>query len=73
MKGKPMDPEKIMDSLTKELGLAFKGMAKAKNIEQKEAHSRVIKNLCESLGVFLDFASTMPFEDMYDEDDEYDD
>ncbi|MFN2358151.1 MAG: hypothetical protein ABR534_10465 [Desulfotignum sp.] len=59
-----------MESLTKELGLAFKGMAKAKNIEQKEAYSRVIKNLCESLGVFLDFASTMPFEDMYDEDED---
>ncbi len=68
-----MDPEKIMDNLTKELGLAFKGMAKAKNIEQKEAHSRVIKNLCESLGVFLDFASMMPYEDLYDEDEDYDD
>jgi hypothetical protein len=64
-----MDPEKIMENLTKELGLAFKGMAKAKNIEQKEAHSRVVKNLCESLGVFLDFASTMPSENFYDEDD----
>lgn len=66
-----MDPEKIMDNLTKELGLAFKGMAKAKNIEQKEAHSRVVKNLCESLGVFLDFASTMPYENFDDEDDDY--
>ncbi len=66
-----MDPEKIMENLSKELGLAFKGMAKAKNIEQKEAYSRMIKNLCESLGVFLDFASTLPYGDFYDEDEDY--
>ncbi|MDY6881366.1 MAG: hypothetical protein V2J25_15825 [Desulfatiglans sp.] len=34
-------------------------MNKAKNLNDKEAYSRNIKNLCESLGVFLKLASEM--------------
>jgi hypothetical protein len=52
-----MDPEKIMDGLSKELGLALKAMAKAKTAEEKLAYSQIVKNLCDSLGVFLDLAS----------------
>jgi hypothetical protein len=38
-------------------------MSKAKDLNEKEAHSRIVKNLCESLGVFLDLASEMvPFD-----------
>jgi hypothetical protein len=54
-----MNPEKIMDGITKELGVALKAMANAKTVEDKVAHSQIIKNLCESLGVFLDLATTM--------------
>jgi hypothetical protein len=62
-----MDPEKIMDGLTKELNVALKAMAKAKDVNEKEVHSRIVKNLCESLGVFLNFASEMmPFD--FDDD-----
>ena len=58
-----MDPDKIMDSLSKELNHALKAMAKAKNVNEKEAHSRIVKNLCESLGVFLNLVSEMmPFD-----------
>ena len=54
-----MDPDKIMDGLSKELNFALKAMAKANDVNEKEAYSRIVKNLCESLGVFLDLASEM--------------
>ena len=57
--GDLMDPDKIMDGLSKELNVALKAMAKSKNLNEKEAYSRIIKNLCESLGVFLKLASEM--------------
>jgi hypothetical protein len=34
-------------------------MSKAKDLDEKEVHSRIVKNLCESLGVFFDLASEM--------------
>ena len=54
-----MDPEKIMNGLSKELDVAMKAMSKAKDVNEKETHSRIVKNLCESLGVFLQLASDM--------------
>ncbi|MCB2184434.1 MAG: hypothetical protein KQH63_20600 [Desulfobulbaceae bacterium] len=54
-----MDPEKLMDGISKELDSAFKSMAKAKTVEEKVQYSKIIKNLCESLGVFLDAATDM--------------
>lgn len=62
-----MDPERLMDGLSKELDSALKAMSKTKNIEEKETYSRIIKNLCESQGVYLQLASEMmPFD--FDED-----
>ncbi|MBU0680910.1 MAG: hypothetical protein KKD73_05765 [Proteobacteria bacterium] len=52
-----MDPEKIMDSLSKELLVAIKAMSKAKTVEEKVAYSHVVKNISESLGVFLNLVS----------------
>jgi hypothetical protein len=58
-----MDPEKIIIGLSKELTSELKAMSKAKDINEKEVHSRIVKNLCESLGVFFDLASEMmPFD-----------
>jgi hypothetical protein len=54
-----MDPEKIMVGLSKELTSSLKAMSKAKDVNEKEVHSRIVKNLCESLGVFFDLASEM--------------
>jgi hypothetical protein len=66
-----MDPEKIIDGLTKELVAELKAMSKAKNVNEKEAHSRIVKNLCESLGVFFDLArEIMPYDFDDDSDDE---
>ena len=62
-----MDPDKIMDGLSKEINLALKAMAKTKDINEKEVYSRIIKNLCESQGVFLKLASEMMSLDL-DED-----
>jgi hypothetical protein len=68
--GESMDPDILMDGLSKELNVALKAMAKSKDIDEKEAHSRIIKNLCESLGVFLNLASEMmQYDDDFEDDD----
>ncbi|MFP3912550.1 MAG: hypothetical protein ACLFUT_10790 [Desulfobacteraceae bacterium] len=54
-----MDPEKIIDGLLRELSSELKVMAKVKEVNEKEVHSRIVKNLCESLGVFFNMASEM--------------
>ena len=51
--------EKMMDSLLNELAANLKTMSKAKTIEEKIQYSQIIKNLCESLGVFLNLAREM--------------
>ena len=62
-----MDPDKIMDGLSKELNSALKAMAKAKDAKEKEVYSRIVKNLCDSLGMFLNLASEMmSFDPDYD-------
>jgi hypothetical protein len=67
-----VDPDRVMNGLERELNSALKSMSKAKDITEKEAYSRIIKNLCESQGVFLKLASEMmPFdfnEDLEDDD-----
>ena len=54
-----MNPEKLMDDLMKELDVALKAMSKAKTVEERVAHSQIVKNLSESLGVFLNAASNL--------------
>ena len=62
-----MDPEKLMDALSEELLETLKAMAGAKTIEEKRQYSEIVKNLSESLGVFLRIASDMMMD--YDMDD----
>jgi hypothetical protein len=67
-----VDPDRVMTGLERELNSALKSMSKTKNINEKEIYSRIIKNLCESQGVFLKLASEiMPFD--FNEDEEDDD
>lgn len=54
-----MDPDKVMDSLLKELNFTLKAMGKAKDLNEREVYSRIVKNLSESLGVFFNLASEM--------------
>jgi CMP-2-keto-3-deoxyoctulosonic acid synthetase len=59
-----MDPENIMTGITNEIESTLKAMAKAKTPEEKLMHSQTVKNLCDSLGIFLSFASDMiPYDD----------
>jgi len=62
-----MNPEKVMEGLIKELNAALKAMSNAKTIEERLTHSQIVKNLCESLGVFLDLARDMMDHDFDDE------
>jgi hypothetical protein len=54
-----MDTEKIMENLFKELGASLKAISTVKTIEDKVAYSQIIKNLSESLGIFLELAASM--------------
>jgi len=63
-----MDPEKMMTGISNEILTSIKEMEKAKTAEEKLTHSKIIKNLCESLEVFFNLMGDM---DLYD-DDEYD-
>ena len=67
-----MDPEKIIIGLSKELTSELKAMSKAKDVHEKEIHSRIVKNLCESLGVFFDLASEVMSFDFDDDSDKED-
>jgi hypothetical protein len=62
-----MNPEKIMNGISKEILAAIKAMGKAKTPEEKLVHSEIIKNLCASLGVFLDLVADIA---LYDDEDE---
>jgi len=58
-----MEPDKLIDGISTELNTAFKAMAKAKTVEEKVLYSQIIKNLCQSLGVFIEAANEMiPFD-----------
>ncbi|UWN51269.1 hypothetical protein ASALC70_03496 [Alcanivorax sp. ALC70] len=62
-----MDPEKILNGLSKEIEAALKEMGKAKGPEERRMHSDIVKNLCESLGVLLSSISDMA---LLDDDDD---
>ena len=54
-----MDPERIMAGISREIDMTLKAMGKAKTPEEKLVYSETVKNLCESLGVFLNLMSDM--------------
>ena len=58
-----------MENLFKELDVALKAMSKAKTVEEKLAHSQIVKNLSESLVVFLNLVNTMMENGPDDEED----
>ncbi len=67
-----MDPEKMMAGISNEILISVKDMGKAKTPEEKLMHSKTIKNLCESLGVFLKLMADMDLYDEYEDEDEDD-
>ncbi len=62
-----MDPEKLMDGISKEINMALKAMGKAKTLEEKLVYSKIVNNLSQSLGVFLSLVSDMG---LFDDDGE---
>jgi hypothetical protein len=69
-----MELDEIMDGLTQEIAVSLKAMSKTKDLDKKEAHSRIVKNMCQSLGVFFDMAGEMmPFDLDDDMDDDSED
>ena len=65
-----MEPEKIIFDLSNELSVTLKKMSETKDVTEKEAYSRIVKNLTDSLGVFFNLATDMM---PYDYDDDFDD
>jgi hypothetical protein len=61
-----MDPEKLMDGISTEMLSALKAMGKAKTPEEKLMYSETVKNLSQSLGIFLGLVSDMA---LFDDDD----
>ena len=65
-----MDIIKLMDDISKEIAVIIKSMSQAKDVGEKEAYSRIVKNLSESMDVFNSMSrELMP----YDYDDDFDD
>jgi len=61
-----MEPEKLMESISKEIKSALRAMQKATLPEEKLKHSEIIKNLCDSQNVFLGLIAEMS---AYEDDD----
>jgi hypothetical protein len=61
-----MEPDELMTGISKEMSIALKSMGKASTPEEKLIYSEIVKNLSESLGVFLNLMSEMAF--MEDDD-----
>jgi len=71
-----IDPEQLMNELGEELHTSIQDMRGADNIEERLRHSEIVRNLSESMGVFLRLISDVmnaPFEGFEeDHDDDYD-
>ena len=62
-----MNPESLMQGISEEMAAALKSMGKAKTAEEKLVYSDIVRNLSQSLGVFLSLVSDMG---LYDDDGE---
>jgi len=71
-----MDSDNLMDSISKEIAMTLKSMGKAKTPEERLMYSETVKNLCQSLNVFLNLLNNVDNfdydEDYFDENDVYD-
>ncbi len=73
-----MDPEQLMNALGNELKTSIRDMAGEEDLDRRVKQSEIVKNLSESMGVFLRLISDVMsadfdgFEEDYDDDyDEY--
>ncbi len=64
-----MTPDKIMDGISKQIMTSLNEMEKASTTDEKLKHSKIIKNLCNSLDVFFGLMDDMaPYEENGDDD-----
>jgi hypothetical protein len=68
-----MDPEALMNSLSEELEKSIEDMRQARTVEERLRHSEIVKNLSESMGVFLKLISDVMSADFDDFDSDYGD
>jgi len=68
-----MDPEQLMNSLAEELEHSIEDMRQAQTVEERLRHSEIVKNLSESMGVFLKLISDVMSADFDDFDSDYGD
>ncbi|MDD5758621.1 MAG: hypothetical protein PHI06_06020 [Desulfobulbaceae bacterium] len=54
-----VEPERLMDGLSSEIMSTLQSMQKAKTLDEKMAYSKIVKNLCKSMSVFLNLANDM--------------
>jgi len=73
-----MDPEQLMNALGNELGKSIQDLQREDDLDKRIKKSQIIKNLSESMGVFLRLISDVMsadfdgFEEDFDDDyDEY--
>jgi hypothetical protein len=68
-----MDPEQLMNSLSEELENSIEDMRQAQTVEERLRHSEIVRNLSESMGVFLKLISDVMSADFDGFDDDYGD
>ena len=64
-----MKPDKIMDGISEQIMTSIREMGNANTTDEKLKHSKIIKNLCNSLDVFFGFMNDIS---AYDDDDDED-
>ena len=68
-----IDLDNVLDPMLAEVSRLLVEMKKTKDLEKRKLQSEIIKNLCDSLGVFFDTmtgAMADLLEDNYDDEDD---
>ncbi len=68
-----MDPEQLMNALGNELGKSIQELQREDDLDKRIKKSQIIKNLSESMGVFLRLISDVMSADFDGFDEDYDD
>lgn len=68
-----MDPEQLMNALGNELGKSIQDLRGEDDLDKRIKKSEIIKNLSESMGVFLRLISDVMSKDFNGFEEDYDD
>jgi hypothetical protein len=71
------EPERVIEPLMAETMRTISEMSRTNDLEQRRLQSEIVRNLCESLGVFLelmeDFIDPDEFEEFIEDDEDLED